>query len=182
MSGRLAASDSGPDVLAEPLISVQAASSTGVVSLAGLVAHLLCGPEIISFPSLTAEQRGFWWRFLVRCATKALHELGTDVDEASGETIESLSPRIEQALRARTPEGAWLLHNSIPTQPAFLQPPTPDGAPPETGYRAESASLLTPLIGGKSHERKANKRRLLTPVGGSEDARVIGDYRAGRRC
>ncbi|HEV2733936.1 MAG TPA: hypothetical protein VGV85_03820 [Longimicrobiaceae bacterium] len=72
--------------------------------------------------------------------------------------------RIEGALRARAPEGAWHLYQPDPTRPGFLQPPTPDGRAPgaANNYKENSLGLLTSTVGIKNHERKFDMGRALT--------------------
>ena len=154
------------NVLAEPLFTVTVGGKTRILPLATLLATLLAGDtEIDSFPILTAEQRGHWNRFLVRCAAKALHELGLSVEQARRRGAEALAAEILDALRGIAPESAWLLHQPEPARPGFLQIPTPDGKPPgkSNNYSERPASLLTSTIGGKNHERKADVARELTP-------------------
>jgi hypothetical protein len=155
----------GPDLLADPLFTVEDELGDRLtLSLPMLLARLLAGEEVSGFPHLTAEQRGYFWRFVVRCAAKALHEMGMDVDAAARATRQ-LADGIMHVLAELTPAGAWLLYQPDSTRPGFLQIPTPDGKPPgkENNYKANPVSLLTSTIGGKNHERKSEVTRELTP-------------------
>lgn len=157
-------SAAGPDLLIEPVIQVGSVDRTRErLSLPALLARLLTGPEIVGFPALIAEQQGHWWRFLVRCAAKVLYESGRTVAEASVLAPSTLATEMEVTLRGLAPEGAWLLYQSNPKIPGFLQIPTPDAAPPGKGnnYSQRSISLLTSTIGGKNHERKTDVARAL---------------------
>lgn len=153
------------NVLKDALFTVAPDSDGQPLSLPALIARLLAGPEdVLGFPNLTPIQRSYWYRFLVRCAAKALRELGLDVSTASGMGAAELGVRIESALLEATGgEEAWRLHQPDPTLPGFLQPPTPDGAAPEFGYAPNWPSILTSAIGSKNHERKSDVDRALTP-------------------
>jgi hypothetical protein len=160
----------GPDVLTDPLF--QATGAAGAIirlPLPGLLARLLSGPDIIGFPGVAAEQRGHWWRFLVRCAAKALHERGWTVEQAAVANVAELEDSLRQALYAAAGDadgnrGIWALYQPDPARPGFLQPPTPDGAEPAaTKYALNSASVLTSAIGSKNHERKVDVTRALDP-------------------
>ena len=154
------------DVVADPLFTVARGTRTEAVSLPALLAALLAdGEEITAFPELTAEQRGYVWRFWVRCAAKVLHERGLTVEQIRQRNPGELAADIERTLSDLAPNSAWLLHQPDPARPGFLQIPTPDGQAPGTGnnYSERSASLLTSTIGGKNHERKSDLGRELTP-------------------
>lgn len=158
----------GPDALTDALFTV--ADRGGVperLSLSTLLARLLAGPEVSQFSRIAAEQRGYWWRFIVRCAAKALHDRGQTVAEAARHPPSELAIALRDALRtaAGDPEGTrgvWLLHQPDPAQPGFLQHPVLDGAQPEERrYSRNTTSLLTCAIGSKSHERKTEIAREL---------------------
>ena len=153
------------NVLKDPLFTVSADVDSQPLSLAALIARLLAGPQdVLGFPNLAPIQRSYWYRFLVRCAAKALRELGLDVGTASRIDTAELGDRIESAiLEATGGEEAWRLYQPDPKLPGFLQPPTPDGAPPEGGYAPNWPSILTSAIGSKNHERKSDVDRALTP-------------------
>lgn len=153
----------GPDVLSDPLFVVSPDGSVSPLSLSLLLARLLAGEEVDDFPHLTSEQRAPFWRLLVRCAARALRDLGLGVEAARWLPPADLAARIEGALRARAPEGAWLLYQPDPSRPGFLQPPTLDGRAPGAGnnYKANSLGLLTSTIGIKNHERKFDLGRTL---------------------
>lgn len=169
----------GPDLLADPLFTVTGEDgSTAALCLPDLLAHLLAGPEVAGFPHVTAEQRGHWWRFLVRCAAKSLHERGVGVEAASERSPGELADDIARALTALAPEGAWALYQPDPACPGFLQIPTPDGEPPGKGnnYKPNSLALLTSTIGSKGHERKTDVARELTP---EQAAYALVEYQLG---
>lgn len=152
------------DILETPLFTLAGVDGLSVLSLPDLLARLLAGSEITSFPRLAAAQRGHLWRFLVRCASKALHERGWSEEEATKRPLGELAAAVRDTLRvaAGDPDGsrgAWMLYQAEPKQPGFLQPPTPDGEPPERKYARNTPSLLTSAIGSKNHERKNDGTR-----------------------
>jgi hypothetical protein len=144
--------DAGQNILEVPYLTIRDEFGAGVVTVPALLARLLTGPEIHDFPNLAAEQHGYFWRFAVRCAAKALHDLGFTVDEAAGHP--DLADAITRALAAATPEGAWELYQPDPHRPGFLQSPIPGGKLAEGNYSAHSLRLLTSALGIKNHERK----------------------------
>lgn len=152
-----------PNVLSDRLITIDPDGADHPVSLVGLLARLLAGEDdVISFPRLSPVQRSYWYRFLVRCAAKALHSMEMGVREAAGFEVEDLAGRIERSLAGSAGgEEAWLLYQADPLRPAFLQPPTPDGAVPDNSYTRNSMSMLTSAIGSKGHERKFDVERML---------------------
>jgi len=154
-----------PNVLKDDLFTVAPDGAGNRLSLPTLIARLLAGREdVMAFPNVTPIQRSYWYRFLVRCAAKALRELGMDVSAAVAAGEVELRHRIESALSAAAGgEEAWRLHQPDPALPGFLQPPTPDGNPPDTSYTACSTSILTSAIGSKNHERKTDVDRTLNP-------------------
>ncbi len=158
----------GPDILTDALFTVEGAhGATERLPLTGLLAQLLSGAEIAGFPRLAAEQRGHWWRFLVRCAAKALHARGWSVEQATRTPTTELATTLRDALRgaAGDPDGSrgvWGLYQSDPARPGFLQPSTPNGkAPDRAKYALNTLSLLTSAIGSKNHERKVDSARML---------------------
>lgn len=152
-------------VLDSPLFVTDPPIDEGPVALTTLLAHLLAGDSPVhGFPRLAAEQRGYWHRFLVRCAAKALHELGVSVDEASSQDRGELAAQFEDVLaEAAGGRTAWHLWGTDSSEPAFLQPPTPEGEPPKVNYKKKSLGHLSVAIGGKNHERKVDAVRSLRP-------------------
>lgn len=167
-----------PHVLRDALFTVAPDGVGRPLSLPALIARLLSGPEdILGFPNLTPIQRSYWYRFLVRCAAKALHELRMDVHTASGIAAAELGERITSALlEASGGEEAWRLYQPDPKLPGFLQPPTPGGGPPEQSYAENFVSLLTSAIGSKNHERKSDVDRALTA---EQVAFALVEYQTG---
>ena len=132
-------------------------------TLPGLLAQLLVSDAISGFPNLAAQERSHWWRFLVRCGAKALHELELTVDEALKESVTGLERRIGEVFAAQVAPGGWCLGQPDPTAPGFMQPPTPDGQPPSEAYKERTVATLTSAIGSKNHDRKYAKGRVRNP-------------------
>ena len=133
------------------------------LTLPEFLTRLIRGDAITGFPNLAAPERSHWWRFLVRCGAKVLHELGVSVEEASSEGGAELDGRIGDVLAALVPVGGWCLSQPDPAVPGFLQPPTPTGASPEESYKRRTVAALTPALGEKDHDRKYAKGRVRTP-------------------
>lgn len=166
--GLMPESKVGPDVLTDPIFTVTGEDrSAERLSLAKLLARLLSDDEIVGFPRLAAEQRGHWWRFLVRCAAKALHDDGCTMEQVTKGPVAGIESAVRDRLRAAAGDvegssGLWLLYQPDSRSPGFLQPPTPDGTAPEQArYGCNSMSFLTSAIGSKNHERKVDGGRVL---------------------
>lgn len=159
------------DILAAPLFTFEEGDAVAkAAALPDLLARLIAGPQIARLPAVAAAQRGQFWRFMVRCAAKSLHELGVTVDEAAQLPPDDLATRMRKELRtaAGDPDGSrgvWSLYQPDPAQPGFMQPPTPDGTDPPESYARNTLSSLTSAIGSKNHERKNDS----TPVLGPEE-------------
>ena len=134
-------------------------------SLPEIIATLLSGRgDIGSFPNLAAEQRQHWYRFMVRCAVRALEGITGDTGSLRGADADALGKEIRGILEEATGgTRAWMLFHDDWGSPAFLQPPTPGGKPPEIEYKPRGVSLLTSTLGSKNHERKSDAVRSLDP-------------------
>lgn len=168
----------GPNVLRDPLFIVDPDGPERPLSLGALIARLLTGPEdVLGFPNLAAEQRSYWYRFLVRCAGKVMHALALPVAEAARRSHGELTALVTQTLAELAGgDAAWDLYQPDPTTPGFLQAPTPDGGPPEKSYSKNTASVLTSVIGSKNHERKTDVGRSLTA---EETVYALVEYQTG---
>lgn len=149
------------NVLTDEVFTVRLGAEETTLSLSTLLARLLTGPDVDAFPGLAADQRGYWWRFLVRCGARALRTAGWTVEQVAGMSGADVGAGIEMALLEHTDTGDWELHQADPARPGFLQPPTFGGGLPEDGYREETTALLTAILGTKGHERKADVAREL---------------------
>ncbi len=158
----------GLDVLDDALFTVTDRDGARErLSLSALLARLLAGPDVIQFSRIAGEQRSYWWRFLVRCAAKALHDRGQTVEEAARCSPDELAADLRAALRAAANDtdgsrGVWLLHQPNHAQPGFLQHPVIDGEQPEgRKYKRNTTSILTCAIGSKLHDRKTEIARTM---------------------
>lgn len=154
----------GPNLLVAPLFATRFAADERVLPLPELLTILLAGPEpVLGFPRVAAEQHGFWYRFLVRCAAKALRELNLAIERVAGSPTADLQEKITEVLtRISGGEDAWMLFQPDPVKPGFLQPPVAGGTLPGA-YKANGISLLSAAIGSKQHERKSEAVRSLDP-------------------
>lgn len=162
------------DLLSERCLTIDQMDPPVMMTLPELLTRLLTGPDVEDFPNLAAEQHGYWWRFMVRCAAKALHELGMSVEAAVQRN--TLAAEIAGALADAAPPGAWDLYQPDPSLPAFLQPPDPEDRPLAEKWSANSPSLLTGALGAKMHERKPELVRELTP---EQAVYALVEYQSG---
>ena len=158
----------GPSLLDDPLFLVEVADrSIQRQSLPEVVARLLIEDDpIVTFPGLAAEQFSHWYRFLVRCASRALRGL-PDRDPAGSWDEQGLAGLLrDRWIEASGGEAAWLLHNPDLRVPAFLQPPvadaTADASPADAGYKEGLVASITALLGSKNFERKADAVRAMS--------------------
>lgn len=151
-----------------PVLTVEA-SPTEILrlSLPELLTRLLLGRDRhLVFRGLAAEQSAHWYRFLVRCATRALR--GSRLDPQNPDVDAGSLERLlhDGLVAAAGSEEAWRLHNPDIHAPAFLQPPVPAGE--ETGqladakYKEREVAMLTALLGSKNFERKSDSVRSLS--------------------
>jgi hypothetical protein len=155
--------DAGPNVLRDPTVTVRRQDGArAVLSLADLIAQLLTHSQVEGLVRVPAEQHGLVWRFLVRSAAQALHDLETELPPPTTDAA-SLAMEVTGVLE-RTAGGAdaFDLFNPQYGRPAFLQPPLASGmAPKDQGYRADAPSRLIIAVGSKHHERKVGTGRVL---------------------
>ena len=128
--------------------SIFSLSGGGRTSLPGVFAAMSCG-QASRFPSLRPHQRPAWHMFRVQLAALALWR----------EPLQDLPMEEEfwrTALRRLTsdyPDDApWQLVADDWSQPAFLQPPAPDGLP---WVEVETADALDMLITARNHDIKS---------------------------
>ena len=110
----------------------------------------LAADRIVAFPALRPHQRHAWHAFLCQLGVIALHRAGLSDAVKSTDEWRTL-------LRATTPGFAddqpWHLVVDDPGQPAFMQPPSPDGLAQYRGAK-ESPDDLDILVSAKNHEIK----------------------------
>ncbi|MEO5331404.1 MAG: type I-E CRISPR-associated protein Cse1/CasA [Magnetococcus sp. YQC-5] len=144
------------NLMQDPIIQV--CTSTGVIerrTLPGVLAGLM-KDEVVSFTALQPHQSHAWHAFLVQLAAIALHRAG----------LESL-PKEETAwrdlLRALTSEWPadepWQLVVEDLAQPAFMQPPVPEGH--LQGFKNEHSQpdQIDVLVTAKNHDIKKARIR-----------------------
>ena len=138
------------NLLIDPLIRARLPTQ-GVARLSlPEVYAALPADQIAAFPALRPHQRHAWHAFLCQLGVIALHRAGlTDIVKSAGEW--------RTLLRATTPEFAddqpWHLVVDDPGQPAFMQPPSPDGLAQYRGTK-ETPDDLDILVSAKNHEIK----------------------------
>lgn len=155
--------DHDQNLLTGGLFTVKTGDGHVRLTLPGLIARLLTTLDLMSFPRLAAEQRGYAWRFFVRTAAKALKVSGLTVTEAGSIPTTRLEEIVHNALLEQTELGDWAVFQPELSKPGFLQVPLEAGASFKTSnYRLEDCSLLTAIIGTKGHERKFGVTRELS--------------------
>ena len=133
------------NLLTQPLIRTL---PRGVLTLPGVIAAL-ARDEVEDFPALRPHQSPGWHMFLVQLAALALHEAGhPDIPEdetAWAALLRGLTPDF-------TEDEPWRLVVADATQPAFLQPPVPEGV--TLNKDVPSADALDLLITSRNHDLK----------------------------
>ena len=133
------------NLLTRPLIRTV---PQGVLTLPGVIAAL-ARDEVEDFLALRPHQSPGWHMFLVQLAALALHEEGhPDIPEdetAWAALLRGLTPDF-------TEDEPWCLVVADVTQPAFLQPPVPDGV--TLSKNVPSADALDLLITSRNHDLK----------------------------
>lgn len=137
------------DLLTEPLFGMRSADrETGRLSLPGVLAAL--GSEHVeSFTALQAHQGHAWHAFLVQLGAIALHRSGTDDPVLPEE-------RWRELLLALTTgrHEPWCLVVPDLAQPAFMQPPVPEGSLERFHRWMGQPDALDVLVTSKNHDVK----------------------------
>ncbi|MFB6263811.1 MAG: type I-E CRISPR-associated protein Cse1/CasA [Bradymonadaceae bacterium] len=147
-------------VLSDPLFSVGRADGTSAqATLPQILAELSTG-TIGSFEALQAHQKQAWYSFLVQTAAMAVAREGggdlPETPEAWRELLLALGGGGEEP---------WCLIVEDVEQPAFFQPPVPEGALEEAGFDLdiETPDDLDMLITAKNHDLKRHRIRRPDP-------------------
>jgi len=133
-------------------------SKTATTNLPEILSGLL-NDSIISFEALQPHQQQAWYSFLVQLAAMTIaRENGGKIPATPDEWRKLL-----KAL-ANDSEAAWHLVVGDVSQPAFMQPPIPEGSLDKAKY---SSDIRTPdeldmLVTSKNHDLKGN--RILRPA------------------
>lgn len=132
---------------AEPGVEVRAGALPEVLTWLG-------AGRVRSFEALQPHQQQPWHSFLVQLAAMAVAREcgGTAPTDAAGWRNALLK-------LAGGNEAAWHLVVEDVSQPAFMQPPVPEGSLDEAGYKAdiETPDALDVLITSKSHDVKSHR-------------------------
>lgn len=151
------------NVLADPIFRV--VSPGGIERTRSLpeILALLCQEDdpIASYPGLVVAQWSHWYRFLVRCMSKALRLMNASMEETGEWPSETLVERIREVL-AESAGGmsAWDVVPATDEAAGFLQSPVSGAASAtEAGYKSKPIANLTALIGSKEFERKSEAAR-----------------------
>lgn len=132
-------------LLTQPLICTV---PRGALTLPGVIAALV-RDKVEGFPALRPHQSPGWHMFLVQLAALALHEADCrkiPEDEATwAALLRGLTPDF-------TEDEPWRLVVADETQPAFLQPPVPDGV--TLSKNVPSPDALDLLITSRNHDLK----------------------------
>ncbi|MCB1391032.1 MAG: hypothetical protein KDJ68_14785 [Rhodobiaceae bacterium] len=134
-------------ILDDPIFEISHGARLG---LAALFAAMARG-EVAGFAGLRPHQRAAWHMFLVQLATLALWRAGrSDIAQDAAEWA--------ALLRALTPEHRsdepWRLVVDNWSQPAFLQPPVPEGINFDPAKAATGPDALDLLITSRNHDLK----------------------------
>lgn len=142
-----------PNLLYERLVRASFEGRESLLSLPDVLAAL-AADRVDGYTALRAHQDPAWHMFLCQLAAVACHRGGLTSPPVDAEVWADL-------LRALTPaypdDAPWRLVVEDPSQPAFLQPPIPDGVALKTEVATPDALDL--LILSKNHDLKAQVAR-----------------------
>lgn len=138
------------DLSTNPWISTLDARGERVALCLPAVLARLGGGEELEFPALQGHQQQAWYAFLVQLGALALHRSGgrPEQDEEGW--------RSDLLALASSP-AAWHLVSDDLSQPAFFQPPVPEGDLAAYKRSSRSPEILDVLIAAKNHDIKADR-------------------------
>lgn len=142
-------SDRG-NLLSEPLIGIaDARGERTPLTLPGLLARM-ADPKscTVAFTGLQAHQSHAWHAFLVQLAAMVCHRAG--IAEPSTDAV-WWADRLRELAGG---ESAWTLVVSDLAQPAFMQPPVPEGSLDGFANHLATPGALDLLVTAKNHDRK----------------------------
>lgn len=154
------------NLLDDPLFDVVVNGTLGRLTLPDVVARLL-DARLTELRGVSAIQRQFVWRLLVRCAAFAAR--GGSPDALTADVVRD---RLAEATPDRE---AWSLYRADGGA-AFLQVPVATDSPEASGYKLEDLSRLTVIPGGKNHEFKRGVAARLSP---SDALYALVEYQFG---
>ena len=141
------------NLLDDPLFDVTVDGAVGSLTLPELIIGLR-DARVTALRGVSAVQRQFVWRLVVRCAVRASAEVPLS---------ELTVAEVRERLAASTPDvDCWALYRKD-AGAAFLQVPLAAPTPAEAGYKPEDLSRLTIIPGGKNHEFKRGVAARLSP-------------------
>ena len=142
------------DLLREPLLTLDKHGERWSADLPTALALLSRG-EDIEFACLQQHQFHPWFAFLVQLAALALEKGGLGEPPGEPEPWRSLLAEL-----ASPHQTAFVLVNDDLSEPAFMQPPVPEGSLAKFKSGGPFPSEIETLITAKSHELKAGRIRL----------------------
>ncbi len=154
------------NLLDDPLFDAVVDGTLGRWTLPDVIARLL-DARLTELRGVSAIQRQFVWRLLVRCAAFA-----TRNDSPASLTVDTICDRLAEATPDRD---AWSLYRADGGA-AFLQVPMGTDSPAASGYKLEDLSRLTVIPGGKNHEFKRGVAARLSP---SDTLYALVEYQFG---
>ncbi len=136
------------DLLTEPLISVRSQTREVKLSLPGVL-EILGRDQDVTFPALRRYQSHAWHAFLVQLAVMALYR------GSEGNPSQPAHRWRDLLLQLSDGNGnAWCLVVEDLSEPAFMQPPVPEGT--TANWRSiPSPGALDVLVTAKNHDVKA---------------------------
>lgn len=140
------------DLLEESIFSVD---GVGVASLPGVLAEL-GADRVEGFSALAPHQEAAWHSFLVQLAAFAVSRMGLRPADAEGWRVALL-----QLTDGET--APWRLVVEDPSQPAFLQPPAPEGKLSAYSKVVDTPDGLDVLVTAKNHDLKLSRLRYARP-------------------
>jgi CRISPR system Cascade subunit CasA len=143
-------------LLDDALISVTRASEEHAkMSLPQILAGLE-RDEIVAFRALQPHQWQPWFSFLVQVAAMAVARQGAGQRPDTAEAWRDLLVGL-----ADGSEAAWCMVVDDLSEPAFMQPPVPEGSLADAKYKADTTTpaLLDMLVTSKNHDVKRTRIR-----------------------
>lgn len=150
-------SDTAYDLLRQPVLTLDRGGERQTVDLPTALALLSRG-EDVEFAYLQQHQFHPWFAFLVQLAALALERAGLEMPPGEADAWRAMLDRL-----AAPHESAFVLVNDDLSQPAFMQPPVPEGSLDGFKPGGTYPSELDTLIAAKCHDLKAGRVRSARP-------------------
>ena len=148
------------DLLADPLIRTDLRSGRRAALSLPEVYRAMMADDVTGFPALRPHQRHAWHAFLAQLGAIAVYHGELHEPPRGAGHWQYLLEELTDGFPGQTP---WHLIVGLPTQPAFMQCPAPDGL---ASYKKErvAADDLDLLVTAKNHDVKSS-----VAVGGEVD-------------